>query len=118
VLRRAAYYPSACLRIAQIIDKLFSPLKRQGLNEAEMLAPMARRAQKLSIFVPDRMIRRLLVADHCRAGEPTHFDVPHRRLTEEALVLAVELTRTLIADFERHTRGIEPFNEHSFSRGN
>ena len=60
----------------------------------------------------------LLVADHCGAGEPTHFDVPHRRLTEEALVLAVELTRTLIADFGRRARGIDPFNRHSFSRGN
>jgi len=27
----------------------------------------------------------LLVADHCGAGESTHFDVPHRRLTKEAL---------------------------------
>jgi len=51
----------------------------------------------------------LLFADHCGAGEPTHFDVPHRRLTEEAIVLAVDLTRTLIADFERRTRGIDPF---------
>src|ERR1700684_824844 len=61
---------------------------------------------------------RLLVADHCGAGESTHFDVPHRRLTKEALVLAVELTRALIADFERRARGIDPFNDHSFSRGN
>ena len=67
---------------------------------------------------PDRMICRLLVADNCRVGEPTHFDIPHRRLTEEALVLAVELTRALIADFERRARGIEPFSEHSFSRRN
>ncbi len=52
---------------------------------------------------------RLLVADHFGAGEPTHFDIPHRRLTEEALVLAVELTRALIADFERRARGIDPF---------
>ena len=56
---------------------------------------------------PDRMICRLLVADHCGAGQPTHFDVPHRRLTEEALVLAVKLTRALMADFERRARGIE-----------
>jgi hypothetical protein len=27
----------------------------------------------------------LLVADHYGAGQPTYFDVPHRRLTEEAL---------------------------------
>jgi len=62
--------------------------------------------------------RGFLVADDCGAGEPTHFDVSHRRLTEEALILGVELTRTLIADFERRARGIEPFDEHSFSRGN
>jgi hypothetical protein len=60
----------------------------------------------------------LSVADHCGAGEPTHFDVPHRRLTEEAPVLAVELTRTPIAYFERRARSIDPFNEPSFSRGN
>jgi len=28
------------------------------------------------------------------------------------------LTRALIADFERRARGIDPFNEHSFSRSN
>ena len=59
-----------------------------------------------------------LIADHCGAGQSSHFDVPHRRLTEEALVLAIELTRTLIADFERRARGIDPFSEHSLSRRN
>jgi hypothetical protein len=39
-------------------------------------------------------------------------------LTKEALVLAVKLARTLLADFERRARGIEPFTEHSFSHGN
>src|SRR5258708_34596853 len=61
---------------------------------------------------------RLLVADHCGAGESTHFDIPHRRLTKEGLVFPVELTRALIADFERPARGIDPFNEHSVLRGN
>ena len=69
-------------------------------------------------LLPREKLARLLVAVHRGAGEPPHFDVPHRRLTKEALVFAVELTRTLIADFERRARGIEPFNEHSFSRGN
>src|SRR5258705_7979244 len=50
------------------------------------------------------MICRLLVADHCGAGEPSHFDIPHRRLTEEELVLAVELTPTLIAHFASRAR--------------
>jgi hypothetical protein len=40
------------------------------------------------------------VANRCSACEPTGFDVAHRRLAEEALVLAVELTRALIAHFE------------------
>jgi hypothetical protein len=60
----------------------------------------------------------LLVADHCGTGEPTRINVPHRRLTEEALILAVELTRTLIAGFERRAGGIEPFHKHSLARGN
>ena len=49
-------------------------------------------------LLPREKLARLLVAVYRGAGEPPHFDVPHRRLTKEALVFAVELTRTLIAD--------------------
>jgi hypothetical protein len=59
-----------------------------------------------------------LVREWLRPGEPTRLDIPHRGLAEEAFVLTVELTRALIPDFERRTRGIEPVDEHSLARGN
>ncbi len=58
------------------------------------------------------------VANCCGLGEPTRFDIAHRWLAEEASVLAVELTRAFITDFERRCGGIEPLNQHSLSRGN
>jgi hypothetical protein len=60
----------------------------------------------------------LSVANCCGLGEPTRFDIAHRWLAEEASVLAVELTRAFITDFERRCGGIEPLNQHSLSRGN
>jgi hypothetical protein len=41
-----------------------------------------------------------------------------RDLLTPADFAAVEFTRTLIADFELRARGIEPFDEHSFSLSN
>jgi hypothetical protein len=44
------------------------------------------------------------VANRCKAGKPTRFDVPHWGLAEEASVLAAELARAFIADLEPHWR--------------
>jgi hypothetical protein len=46
-------------------------------------------------------------------GEPTRFDIRRRRLDEKAFVLATELVRAFISDFERCTRGIESVVEHA-----
>ena len=45
-----------------------------------------------------------------RPREPTCFDIPHWGLAKEAFVLAIELTRTLVPDFERGAGCIEPLN--------
>ena len=50
----------------------------------------------------------------CRANNP---DVPHRRLTKETAVLAVELARTLIPDFERGACSVETIHKHSSTGG-
>ena len=53
-----------------------------------------------------------------RPCEPTRFDIPHWGLAKEAFVLAIELTRALIPDFERCAGCIEPLDQHSLARGN
>jgi hypothetical protein len=45
------------------------------------------------------------------------LDIPHWRLAEEPLVLAIELAGALIPDIECYARGIEFFREHLLSRG-
>ncbi len=61
----------------------------------------------------DTLSRELL-----RPGESTRFDIPYWGLTKEAFVLAIELTRALIPDFERCASSIEPLDQHSLARGN
>lgn len=56
-------------------------------------------------------------ANSSRAVEPSRFDIALRRLTEEALIFAGELTGALISDFESGPGSIESLDEHSFSRG-
>ena len=52
----------------------------------------------------------------CRdIGEPTRFDIPHRRLAEKPAVLPIELAGTFIADLESGTCGIQTFIQHSLS---
>jgi hypothetical protein len=46
-------------------------------------------------------------------GEPTRFDIRHRRLAEKAFVLATELVCGFISNFERRIRGIESVVEHA-----
>ena len=49
--------------------------------------------------------------------EAACFDVPPWRLAKEAFVFAVELTRTLVSDFERGTSRIDSLNQHSLACG-
>jgi hypothetical protein len=44
----------------------------------------------------------------------TSHDVAHRRLAEEAFILAIELTRALVAYLKCGARGIESLDEHAF----
>lgn len=60
----------------------------------------------------------MLSGQLCRLGESTGFDVPHRGLAEEAFVLAVELARAFLPDFECRTGCIQPLCEHALARGN
>src|SRR6266403_1470986 len=94
------------------------PAKSGICRKSRSSNPYAHTAARVGSSQRSRLSGLLLIADHCGVGDPTHFDIPHRRLTEEALVLPVELARALIAHFERRPGGIDPFNEHSFSCGN
>lgn len=57
--------------------------------------------------------KELSLAQRCRVGEPTRFDIRHRGLSEKASVLAAELTRAFIPYLEGRTRGIESIVEHA-----
>ncbi len=44
------------------------------------------------------------------------FHIPHRRLAEEAAILAVELAGALIAYFKGRARRVQPFGDHPSAR--
>ena len=50
------------------------------------------------------------------SGCPKRLDIAHRRLAEEPFVLPIELTRALIPDLKRRTRGIEFSRQHLLTR--